>query len=129
MWVYKIEEIWYREWIGVILNFIFDSLVICSARFALFLGTFFSFVDSVTLYIRCTLIFPKSLKRADLLATMTCLRRHWELFVSILRVGKLVVMGWKTCYWQVDNSLQRIFEKKVLAYPLRPYEVIYIMKA
>ncbi len=41
---------------------------------------------------------PKSLKRADLLATMTCLRRYYELSASLLWVEKLAVMEWETRY-------------------------------
>jgi len=43
LWVHKIEEDWCREWIAVILDFIFDYLVICFAKLlvcSFFLWTF-----------------------------------------------------------------------------------------
>ena len=63
---------------------------------------FFSFfVISLT---SVSFFSPISLKRADLLDTTGWLNRYWELFASLLRGGKLVVMNRKTRYWQVDNS-------------------------
>ena len=76
LWIHKIGEDCCGEYCGLywILSLIIWLFALPSYWLVLFSS--FSFVDSVTLYIRCTLIFPKSLKRADLLAIMSCLHRY-----------------------------------------------------